>query len=201
MEFKLEQALGNVRFNLIDTLEKSNKRRLISFDNYEIKCKSGCSGCCKRLIKLTMAEAFIIYEYLKSNDLWDKVKIKAEDQLPTIKNSNDVTWFMMNKPCPVLNKHNNCLAYKVRPILCSTHFVKSDPILCDPLNMDVGKYESIQFNDFVEDFLKKLLKNTALSGIFQLELSLQESILLAEKINLQVGLDLDQIISLFFNEL
>lgn len=200
MEFKLAEIITEVKLAVMNTAASSDKRRLRVFKS-NIKCYRGCSACCSRLIKVTMAEALILYDYLYSHDNWQEVKERAEAQLDTIKLSSAATWFMMNKPCPVLGKNLQCLGYPVRPVLCSTHFVLSDPTLCSSHNLGSGKYEEIQFNDLVESFLHRLMINTAGSGILQFELPLQSALLLSERINIQAGLDLDKVISLFFNEL
>ena len=201
MNVNLSQALGPVKLALADSASKAEKRRLQVFKN-AVPCRPGCAGCCSRLVKVTMAEALIMYEHLLSTGRWPEVRGRAEAHMPEVLSVSPSAWFLMNKKCPVLDpKTSRCLGYPVRPILCSTHFVKSSPDLCDPHGIAPGRYEPVQFNDLVEAFLKRMMAHVAGSGIFQLELPLPAALLLSERINLQAGLTLDRVVSLFLHEL
>jgi len=200
MDIRLTQALGPVKLALVDAASKAERRRLRVLGS-SAPCKAGCSGCCSRLVKVTMAEALIMYDHLLESGEWVGVRARAEAQMPEAMEASPAAWFMMGRRCPVLRPESGtCLAYPVRPALCSTHFVRSNPGLCDPHAVVQGKYEPVQFNDLVEAFLKKMLANVAGSGIFQLELPLPAALLLSERVNLQAGLTLDRVVSLFLNE-
>ena len=126
----------------------------------------------------------------------------ARKLLPLAKNAEPVSWFLMNLPCPVLDPGDNtCLAYRVRPAACSTHFVRSNPGLCSPHAVKSGPYVPADFDDLLGEFLDRLASNVAGFGILQLQLPLPSGILLAEAINLQTGLSLDKAVSMFLNEL
>jgi len=200
MDVQLSKALGPVKLALADTAKKAEKRKLYVIRE-GIPCKAGCAGCCSRVIKATMAEALIIHEHLVISGKWPEVRARAEAQMPTIMEADPKAWFMMNRKCPALDPASSkCLAYRVRPVLCSTHFVRSNPALCNSHAVAVGKYEPIQFNDLVEAFLERMLANVAGSGIFQLELPLPAALLLSERVNLQTGLTMDRVVSLFLHE-
>lgn len=200
MDLRLSQALGPVKLALADTAAKAEKRRLHVLKD-KIPCRSGCAGCCSRMIKVTMAEALIMYEHLVTSGRWPEARARAEAQMPEVMEVGPPAWYMMNRKCPVLDPGTSkCMAYPVRPALCSTHFVKSNPALCDPHTVVAGRYEPVQFNDLVETFLRKMLANVAGSGIFQLELPLPAALLLSERVNLQTGLTLDRVVSLFLHE-
>lgn len=201
MDVKLSEALGPVKLALADTASKAERRRLHVLKG-GVPCKSGCAGCCSRLVKSTMAEALIAYEHLAATGRWPEVRSRAEAQMPAVMEVSPRAWFMMNRKCPILDPETSkCLAYPVRPALCSTHFVRSNPTLCDPHAMTRGKYDPVQFNDLVESFLKRMLASVAGSGILQLELPLPAALLLSERVNLQAGLTLDRVVSLFLHEL
>lgn len=209
MDFQFSKSIDNIKFKLINVNDKTNKRKLsiISSDN-RIPCRSGCSGCCKRMIKTTIAEGLIIYDYLKTKNLWKEIGVEARKQLNIVKNSDQLSWFSMGIECPVLDKEKKtCRAYHVRPIMCASHFVKSDPALCDPHkniknNSIYGKkYEPLDFNDLVEEFLVHLVDNTKAYGILQIQLPIPVALLAAESINIQSGLKMDQIMSIMYSEL
>lgn len=200
MDLRLSQALGPVKLALADTAIKAERRRLRVFKD-SVPCKPGCAGCCSRLVKVTMAEALIAYEHLVASGRWPEVRARAESQMPEVMEVSPPAWYMMNRKCPVLDPGTSrCLAHPVRPVLCSTHFVRSNPALCDPHAVVAGSYSPVQFNDLVEAFLKRMLANVAGSGILQLELPLPAALLLSERVNLQAGLTLDRVVSLFLHE-
>jgi Fe-S-cluster containining protein len=85
------------------------------------------------MVKLTVAEAMVIYSYLVEINQWGNVRDEIKSQLSTSKNIDPVAWFKMRIECPILDKTTKkCKAYPVRPIFCSTHFVTSDSKACDP---------------------------------------------------------------------
>lgn len=201
MDVKLSEALGPVKLALADTASKAEKRKLHVLKG-DVPCKAGCSACCSRLVKVTMAEALIMYEHLVDSGRWPEVRARSEAQMPAAMEVAPRAWFMMNRKCPALSPESSrCLAYPVRPALCSTHFVRSNPALCDPHSMTGGEYKPVQFNDLVEAFLKQMLVSVAGSGLLQLELPLPAALLLSERVNLQAGLTLDRVVSLFLHEL
>lgn len=201
MDVRLSEAIAPVKLALIGVAEKSSKRRLTVYGD-KIPCAPGCSGCCSRLISITVAEAVLIYSHLSQFGRWAAISLECRKQLPDIKNSGSVSWFLMNRKCPVLDlEKGTCSAYSVRPVACSTHFVTSKPELCDSWNSGAGDYSPVDFSDLYEEFQEKLATNIAGHGILSLELPLPQALLLAERINLQSGMSLDKAVSLFINEL
>lgn len=205
MDFKFSKSINDIKFKLIDTNNKTNKRRLGLATHNPIPCKSGCSGCCKRMVKITIAEGMIIYDHLVSTKQWEKVGVEARKQLEIVKNSDPLSWFSMGIECPVLDKKKKtCKAYLVRPAMCASHFVKSNPDLCDPHTNSIGNenhFKPLDFDDLVEEFLVYLINNTRAYGVLQVQLPIPVSLLMAESINAQTGLRVEQLISLMYKEL
>lgn len=200
MQFQFSEVLGPVKLALMDTAEQAEKRRLRTVQ--DAPCAPGCAGCCHRLVKSTVAEAVLLYGHLKKSGRWGEVRRRARKALPMAKDAEPVSWFMMRIPCPVLDPETSrCLAYPVRPAACSTHFVRSDPEICNPHGVRSGAYVPVDFNDLTEKFLRRLVSSVAGYGILQLQLPLQSGLLLAEAVNLQSGLSLERAVSMFFNEL
>jgi Fe-S-cluster containining protein len=201
MEIQFSKSIGLTKLALMDTAARADNRRLRMYKD-EIPCKPACSGCCSRLIEITMSEAVLIYEHLKKEGVWQEVKKIAKSQLPLIKDAKPLAWFKMNLKCPVLNLTTQlCQAYPVRPATCSIHFVKSDPVMCDPWGQKSGPFLPIDFSDLYLQFRKRTTEYTEGFGILSLELPIQVALLLAEKINTLSGLSEEQVVSLVFNEL
>lgn len=200
MEFQLSQAIGSVKMAIIGTAEKAERRRLNMYRG-QIQCKPKCTGCCSRMLPITIAEALVMHEYLLKKKQWLEVREKAREQAKIAKNASMVTWTKMNIKCPVLSEEGLCKAYMVRPPLCSTHFVKSDPRACDPWATGNYKYDPVQMNDLHDLFVKKTKSVVDNYGIFNLKLPIPVALLLAERIQVQSDMDLQKTVSLLFNEL
>lgn len=200
MDLRLSQAIGSVKIAVMDVAVKSGARRLQMY-NESIQCKPGCHFCCKRLIIATVAEAVLIYEHLLDKGKWAEVKEESRSQFALIKEISSVSWFKTNRSCPVLDQNTGlCKSYGIHPVVCSTHFVTSHPSLCDPWSVASGTYESLDMEEYVDHFKKRLLENVDNFGIMKLEVPLPIGLLLAERISIQTGLDLNKAISLLWSE-
>jgi Fe-S-cluster containining protein len=200
MEIRLSQALGPVKLALMDTAVQTANRRLRVLGN-KSPCGPGCSNCCSRLVHISVAEGILIYERLVKNGKWLNVRKNAREQFPIIHDIHPLTWFKMNRPCPVLDPDTKtCRTYEVRPAACSTHFVSSDPKLCSPWSTSTGDYKSEDMSDLLESFQKRLEECVDGFGILKLELPLPVALLLAERISIQSFTELDKAVSMLFNE-
>ena len=83
MDLVFSQALGPVKFALIDNTAKIGKYVLHS--GVTPSCKKGCANCCYRLSSVLVAEAVLIYEYLKRKKLWQSVRERSREQFPLLK--------------------------------------------------------------------------------------------------------------------
>lgn len=128
------------------TAAASEKRRLRMVK--DARCSPGCSGCCSRLVTLSLAEAVVLHDELVRSGKWPAVREAAESQAEILKAAGHVTWFKMNQRCPVLDKNSGlCKGYAGRPAACSTHFAKSDPSLCHPWGTGEGRFLPVDFVD------------------------------------------------------
>lgn len=167
-----------------------------------IPCVAGCSGCCSRLVRTTVAECVILYEALVASGDWKEVSMRARDQWRDASDANPLAWFKMNRKCPVLNpKTMTCLGYAVRPTFCSTHFVTSNPRSCEPWSQSEGSFQPVDFDDIHVEFRTKLMETVAAFGILGYELPLPVGLLFAERISVQSGLDLQDVLRLMLQEL
>lgn len=198
MDIELSKSLGPVKLALMDTADKANKRRMTING---IRCKRNCAGCCSRYIRISVAEAVIIYEHLRLSNKWFEVKLRAQRQFETAQITDPLSWFKLNIPCPVLSPDKLCLAYNVRPALCSTHFVTSHPRLCDPWGSGLGAFKSVDLDDLYGKFKAKISTTTIGHRVLSIELIMSSALLLAERISVQSGLDLKEALSLIFRQL
>lgn len=168
--------------------------------NSNPSCKPGCSHCCNRLIYITLAEAFVIQKYLKSQKKWNTVLERAVEMEPLSRKVDSITWFMMKQECPVLNPETKmCEAYEVRPPACSTHFVSSDPSSCDPWSMDQQNFIPIDMEDEFSDFLKVIEMKFG-RGSLSIPLPITTALRISESLQVRDGLTVDEILTLMARE-
>lgn len=122
-----------------------------------VKCTRGCNSCCNRKLEITLAEAIEIVHYLKKTNQWAQVSTKISKLDMDLSLVDPTVYFSMSKPC-VLLKDGECMAYAVRPISCASHYVHSDPKLCDALSGEEGIYEVSAIVMKIIDFKMKLKK-------------------------------------------
>lgn len=201
MDINLSTALVRVKMAMVDASLKAKKRHLAVYSS-EIRCRTGCDGCCSRMIHVTVAEATVIQEELVKSGRWPEVKQRALEQAPIVKAANPVSWFKMNLKCPALDPETRkCTAYAVRPTPCSTHFAASDPALCDPWSTKGGVYEPVEMPDIHEDFVKKAESELDAHGVLAYRMAMPVALLFAERIKDHKGLSLVELMSLVYNEL
>lgn len=110
-------------------------------------CKFGCCHCCRYHILMNIAEAHTLSQYIKRefsvdhiNDLrmrtqrwheWDNSRRKR----PSLANVADKVGLSdCDRYCCPLLENGECGVYPVRPMVCRTHFVSSDPLACRAAN-------------------------------------------------------------------
>lgn len=199
VDLDFSSALLRIRGAMVEAALNSNKRRLSVLQ--DATCKKGCSGCCRRMIQVTVAEAIIIQEHLEVNGRWTEVAKKCHVDLKVVRESNPVSWFRMNIPCPVLTDKDECGAYAVRPAVCSVHFARSNPDLCHPWATEVGDMLPVELTDVYLDFEKALHSSVDGHGVLALKMPLPASLLMAERIRKQPNLTVQSLIRLIYNEL
>lgn len=200
MDLKLSQTINSVKLYMMEAAHKAEHRKLSMYKENPIKCIKGCSHCCSRLPIITIAEATIIYDYLHTNKKWFDKKEEIKEQAKLANDINYIAWFKMNKKCSLL-KNNLCSIYPIRPPFCSTHFVTSNPELCDPWSTAAGKFALTSMDDLLEEFSKKVDDKVDQYGIFRTSFPLPIALLIAERIQYQSKLEIHQVIRLVFNEL
>lgn len=88
----------------------------------QIECRSGCSYCCHSQIKLTPAEALLIFFWINSNFTDKQIaalkqRISQNQFLTRGKNLRERVRIKDTTPCIFLDK-GSCSIYPVRPFIC-----------------------------------------------------------------------------------
>ncbi len=105
-------------------------------------CKMGCCHCCRHFILTNRAEMHAVTQYVKRefsekqiNELrirthqwhaWDNAQ-PGRSRAGKVDDRVDLSNYV--RCCPLLDK-GLCTVYPVRPVVCRTHLVSSDPQLC-----------------------------------------------------------------------
>lgn len=201
MKIDLSGAVGPVRAAMMAAAEKSSVRRLNVYAD-EIRCSPGCASCCSRMIYVTVAEALVILGGLRKSGNWQEVKKRCLEQKATAYASSPVSWFKMNIPCPVLRpEEKTCSAYEVRPALCSTHFVRSEPSACDPWDPGSAPYSPVQMDDILDEFKKALAAGLDGFGVLAYRMPMPVALLFAERVGIADGITLSEAVRIMRTEL
>jgi Fe-S-cluster containining protein len=107
-------------------------------------CRQGCAHCCRLFPRVTLAEGVLIADHLERTPIFSRqlgaIKAQLLEQLQVIQSfgrikltEQQTRFFHHSKaPCAFLDSKNNCSIYAIRPLVCRTHVVVSDPELCSP---------------------------------------------------------------------
>lgn len=198
MDLDFSDALLRVRGAMAEAGVKSSQRRLTVLQ--DASCRKGCSGCCRRMVHITVAEAVVMQEYLEKAGRWQAVFVKCTQVLASVRDANPLSWFRMNIECPVL-EGDSCQAYAARPPVCSVHFARSKPELCHPWSTEPGEFLPVELDDVYEDFLKVLHSTVDGHGILSVKVPLPAALLMAHRVRHQPGLTPEALIRMIYNEL
>jgi Fe-S-cluster containining protein len=198
MKYNSAAALNKAKGIIISAAAESEKRRLKMYKE-PASCKPGCSHCCSRPIIASLAEAFLIKNYLIKTGKWHEVKKRITE----VKNHEDLdtaTWFLMNIKCPVLDtKTNMCLAYEVRPIKCALHFVSSKPSACDPWSTEKMAIKLINMDELHDRYQNELDKAFG-KYIWNYQMPIWRGMEIVDKMIEISGLSLEDVLSMVAKE-
>jgi len=138
-----EQLVREV-YGRIDAATDRELGRLHREEGVVSSCKRGCANCCGQHIQTNPAEAHALGQYIKRTFsgrqigglqrrtrqwfAWDSGRRKED---PPADRSSGPELFGYEPCCPLL-VDRACSAYPVRPVICRTHYVSSDPAACRP---------------------------------------------------------------------
>ncbi len=141
-------------------------------------CKLGCCHCCRYRIVMNIAETRTLARYIKREfspeqrkDLRKRTRRWHEwdDSLRGRRTPADrarQTDLYPDDPCCPLLINGACSAYRVRPVVCRTHFVSSPPFFCQaandpesaeesPLVIDLVLTATTPFSTAIKDHIEK----------------------------------------------
>jgi len=176
----------------------SEKRRLTMAPRDS--CTPGCSSCCHRMIEVTVAEATVVVQDLRSQGLWKKVREACESVADLARTGSSESWFKMRTRCPVLSDDGRCSAHRVRPPACAVHFVTSDPGLCDPWSTGSGTYSPVVLRDVYSLAQERIREALPEGGIMNMTLPLPLALLLADRVAVRTDLSYEQAIEVIGRE-
>lgn len=129
-------------YSLVDSAARSRLEQLRNKHGIVSTCKVGCCNCCRHHILTNVAEAHTLSQYVKRefsleqiNDLrmrtqqWHEWDNSRPSRFPFVNVCHKTDLSDYDHCCPLL-ENGKCAAYPVRPVVCRTHFVCSDPRSC-----------------------------------------------------------------------
>jgi Fe-S-cluster containining protein len=138
-----EQLVRDV-YGRIDAAAGRELARLRCEEGVVSSCQRGCCSCCGQHIQTNPAEAHALGQYIKRTFsvqqidglrrrtrqwlAWEGGRRKEDD--PAGRSSGPE--LIGYEPCCPLLVDRACSAYPVRPVICRTHYVSSDPADCRP---------------------------------------------------------------------
>jgi len=141
-----EENFVNGVYSSVDEATARGLDRLRNGDGIIPTCKLGCCHCCRHHIFMNIAEAHALAQYVKRefsadqrNDLrmrtqqWHEWDNSRPGRYPSSNIEEQTDLSNYDHCCPLL-VNAVCIAYPVRPVVCRTHFVCSDPLFCRPAN-------------------------------------------------------------------
>lgn len=102
-----------------------------------IQCKAGCSACCYYVVTIGQMEALALAKYVRSinadtpafrEDLQDRATLMRQHMSAQLHHQRGYT--AMRVPCVFL-KDAKCSVYDIRPPVCRSHLVITDPKHCE----------------------------------------------------------------------
>jgi len=115
---------ASLAYTVMGMVDQAMKERV---DWNMVRCKKGCAFCCHINIDMTLAEAEVIVQYCKDNDIAINEKLLEIQKSLTIQQRNA----HKDNRCAFLSPDNTCSIYEVRPLACRKYIVASKPKHCD----------------------------------------------------------------------
>lgn len=142
IESRQENYVKSV-YSSIDEAAERELNRLYVKNGVIATCKPGCFHCCGQYILTNIAEAKALVHYIKrefSRDQIEDLRIRTKqwhewDEARPVRDRathiDEQLPFFTYSYCPMLVE-GKCSAYPMRPTICRTHFVCSNPSACRP---------------------------------------------------------------------
>lgn len=134
---------------------------LTNDQNARVSCKKGCNHCCYQMVKATMAEGAAVAAHLLEKGTFEQFRPRLEETSRLAdkvgeKEGGTMEYFKTKTPCAFL-KDGECAVYEVRPAICRSYYVATDPKNCSPdrPGAEVGIVDDrFVMSHFVDQILK-----------------------------------------------
>jgi hypothetical protein len=149
-----EENFVTAVYSSVDEAAARVLRRLRRQTGIVPSCKLGCCHCCRYRIVMNIAETRTLAQYVKREfspeqrkDLrrrtqrWHEWDYSMRGRAPAADTPQKTDFFPYDPCCPLL-VNGACSAYRVRPVVCRTHFVSSHPLSCQVANEPEAAKES-----------------------------------------------------------
>lgn len=145
---------ASLLFHLYTMVDQAMKEKV---EWHMISCKKGCSYCCNIEVYMTLAEAEIIVNYCRENNISiDTEVLKVQEPLDRSERGKHP-----NSRCVFLKEDNTCGIYEVRPMACRKYIVVSNPKFCDVSN---GSQQVSVYTELHTEMILSALANLDLEG-------------------------------------
>jgi len=115
---------------MFDVIDKGVEKQLAGKYGQDVKCKRGCSACCRLHVTISEAEAKLIR--IAADEIkWpiDADRLKVQAQAASVEQWRDLP--PDARACVFLTKAGECAIYEYRPGACRKYLVITDPADCD----------------------------------------------------------------------
>ena len=171
----------NGLYSLMDEATAGQLDRLRSQEVLIPTCKLGCSHCCRYHILTNTLEAHVLAQFIKRefsrqqiNDLrmrtqqWHQWDNSRPGRYPSA-NMDEPADLSNYDPCCPLLVNGACSAYRVRPVVCRTHFVSSPALSCrvanDPESAEPAPVKLTSVVEATSPFSRRIREHIESTGL------------------------------------
>ena len=103
------------KFYDITSLIQSEFDRNMDLYGDKIQCRKGCSKCCSQIFNITLIDAWVIGEHIRSlpQEQREALQQKAREYIDNVASDRRT-----DNPCPALGSEGECTIYEARPVIC-----------------------------------------------------------------------------------
>lgn len=177
----LEEAFMNGMYSSVDKSTASGLDRLRREEGITPSCELGCNHCCRHHVVADTAEAHTLAQFVKRefspeqiDDLetrtrqWHAWDNSRPGRVPSVNIGGQSDLSDYDHCCPLLVE-GACSVYPVRPVVCRTHYVSSDPLSCAVTKVSISSEDApVKLTTVIKDskpFSKAIREHIEDSGL------------------------------------
>jgi Fe-S-cluster containining protein len=106
-------------FDITSLIQAEFDRNLDIYGD-KIQCRKGCSKCCSQIFNITLIDAWIIGEHVRSlpAEQREALQQKAREYILHLPLTKGESAKREGVPCPALGAEGECTIYEARPVIC-----------------------------------------------------------------------------------